>query len=390
MAQKANNTLIWVIVAVLVLLGVFYFTTRGNEPGTPVVGEDASAIKIGVITPLTGDAAVYGSTISRAYDLAVEEINADGGIHGRNLELVYEDGKCNGTDATTAAQKLINIDQVDVILGGACSGETIPAAELTQAARVLLLSPSATSPDLTDAGDLFFRTYPSDAFEAQLMAAYALDEQGFTRPAVISENTDFAQALRAAFTGQVEGNGGALVFDETFNTGETDFRTLITKMRTANPDVVYLIPQAPAAGELLLKQIREAGLTMQVLAPNSMLDRDTISENATLYEGVVLSEVQLDEESEKTNALLAGLESAYGEASNFPAFSASSYDSVYLIAEAMRSGAMDGEAIAAWLRGNVSDWPGAIGVLNFDANGDAVIELTLVQAKAGIVAPIER
>ena len=90
-------------------------------------------IRIGIIAPFTGDAAVYGQSEKNAIDLAVEEINLNGGIDGRLIEVIYEDGKCNGMDATTAAQKLINVDNVDIILGGTCSGETLAIAPLAEA-----------------------------------------------------------------------------------------------------------------------------------------------------------------------------------------------------------------------------------------------------------------
>lgn len=374
MPEKSNNALLWTIGIILIILGAIYFGTIGGPEMT---------LKIGVITPLTGDAASYGVAMQRAYDLAVSEINEKGGVNGQAIELVYEDGKCEGSAAATATQKLVNVDGVKFILGGTCSGETLAAAEITQASRVLLLSPSATSPDITEAGDLVFRTYPADDFEAKMVAEYAINN-GLLRAAIISENTDFAQGVRNAFK---ESYTGTVVFDETFNTGETDFRTLITKMREANPQMVYVSPQTAVAGELILKQIEENGMNVGIFANNSMIDRAAIAANPSLYEEAIMAEVQIPTEG-KASAMLAAYEAVYGTPPEFMAYTASAYDSVYLLSEAITAVGYDAEAVAGYFNNSVSDWDGAIGVFNFDENGDAEVELTLVQVISGEFVPL--
>lgn len=376
MAENKQNALLWAIGGALIILGVIYFSVTGGS---------ANTLKIGVLAPLTGDAAYAGVAIQKANDLAVSEINAAGGVNGKQLELIYEDSKCDGATATTSTQKLVNVDGVDFILGGTCSSETLAAAPITQEARVILLSPSATSPDLTQAGDLVFRTYPSDDFEAKMVAAYA-KENGLSRAAIISENTDFAQGVRNAFKASYEGD---LVFDESYNTGETDFRTLITKMRTANPQMVYVAAQTNVSGELILKQLEESGMNVGIFAVNSMLDRSAIAASPSLYEEVIMAEVQLPVEG-KAVAMLAAYETLYGVPPELTSFTASAYDSVYLLAEAIAAVGEDPEAVAGYFSYQVVDWPGAIGTFNFDENGDAEVDLTLVQVVGGELVPLAK
>ena len=374
MAENKQNGLLWAIGGVLIILGVIYFSVTGGSTNT---------LKIGVIFPLTGDAASVGTMFQKVSDLAVSEINASGGVGGKQIELVYEDGKCDGATASTATQKLVNVDGVKFILGGICSGETLAAAEITQQARVLLLSPASTSPDITNSGDLVFRTYPSDDYEAKLVAAHA-QENGLGRAAIISENTDFGQGLREAFVASYEGD---LVFNESYNTGETDFRTLITKMRAANPQMVYVAAQTNISGELILKQIQESGMNVGIFAVSSMLDRSAIAANASLYEEVIMAEVQLPTEG-KAADMFAAYQELYGNTPEFSAYSASGYDSVYLLAEAIEAVGEDPEAVAGYFSYQVVDWPGAIGTFNFDENGDAEVELTLVQVIGGELVPL--
>lgn len=374
MAENKQNALLWAIGGVLIILGVIYFSVTGGNVGT---------LKIGVLTPLTGETASYGTAMQRAFDLAVSEINQAGGVGGKQLELVYEDSKCEGASATTATQKLVNVDEVEFILGGTCSGETLAAALITQEARVLLLSPTSSSPDITQAGDLVFRTYPSDIFEAKIIAAHAT-ENGHTRAALIWETTDFAQGVRNAFKASYT---GTVVFDETFNTGETDFRTLISKLRIANPQMVYVIPRGPVTGELLLKQINESGMNVAVYGTNTLIDRFAIAANPSVYEEVVMAEVQISSEG-KASLMLAAFEAMYGGSPEFLAFTASAYDDVYLLAEAINVVGEDPEEVAGYFSYQVVDWPGAIGTFNFDENGDAEVELTLVQAVGGELVPL--
>ncbi|MBI4438261.1 ABC transporter substrate-binding protein [Candidatus Uhrbacteria bacterium] len=374
MPEKSNNALLWAIGVLLIALGFVYFSVTGGA---------GASLKIGVLTPLTGDEASYGTAMQRAYDLAVSEVNAAGGVNGKKIELVYEDSKCEGNAAATAAQKLVEVDGVEFILGGTCSGETLAAAPTTQQAHVLLLSPSATSPDITQAGDLVFRTYPSDDREAKLVAAYA-QSVNLQRAAIISQTTDFAQGVRAAFKASYS---GTVVFDETFDSGETDFRALITKMRVSNPQMVYVIPQSPAAGELILQQLSESWMNVAVFADNAMLDRSAIAANPSLYEEVVMAEVALPTQG-KAASLLAAYEVMYGRAPEFVAFTASAYDSVFLLAEALARAGADAQAVADYFNNQVVDWPGALGTFNFDENGDAEVELTLMQAIGGELVPL--
>jgi branched-chain amino acid transport system substrate-binding protein len=379
-----NNSLLYAIVAILVVLGGIYFWTKG-EIGVP---QESGPIVIGGLAPLTGDAAAYGVPDQQAKELAVAEINAAGGVGGRELKIVWEDGKCNGTDATTAVQKLLNIDQVEVILGGSCSGETLAAATLTQQARVLLLSALSTSPDITEAGDLVYRMYPSDAFAGKMLAVYAARELQAASAAVISENTDFSQGLRKAFVQGFIDEKKNIVFDEAFNTGETDFRTLLVKLRAANPAAVYVDTQTIAPAELILKQMKELGIKAVVFGTDPLLDRAAVAKNPTLFEGIVLPEVDLDETNAKTAAFIEAYKAKYGVEPEFPGYLAASYDSVYLLAEAMKAVGTDPEAVAAYFSDSVADWQGAIGTFNFDENGDALLGLNLRKIVGGEITDL--
>jgi branched-chain amino acid transport system substrate-binding protein len=345
------------------------------------------AIKIGVIYSLTGDAAAYGIPVQRATKIAIDEINAKGGIDGKKLEAIYEDGKCNPIDSNTAAQKLVNIDKVKVIIGGICSGETLGAAPITEKAKVILFSPTSTSPDVTNAGDFVFRTAPSDAFAGVVASEYSYNELGAKKAAIVSESTDYSQGLRRVFSENFKKLGGEIVANEVYNTEDTDFRSQVTKVKAAKPDLIYLAPQTDAKGLLLMRQIKDAGLNQQIVSSETLIGRNTVDENAELLEGLIGVEQKFDEKGLKASKMLAEYTRQANEEAPFPGFMSGAYDIVYLLYDAMREVGNDGEAIRDYLYG-VKDYNGAVGKISFDENGDVLLDFSVKQAKDGVMVTL--
>lgn len=380
--MKPNSAIMWVIAIVIVVLGIVYFSQPAPE--APVVEEKVSAeipdgpIVLGAMAPLSGEAVVYGEPFRSATDLAVEEINTAGGVEGHQLQLIWEDDKCSPEDGTKAAQKLVEVDKVKYLIGTVCSGSTLAAAEITEPAGVLLFSAGASSPDLTTAGDFVFRSYPSDGVGGQVLATYVFKELSKTKLAVISEQTDYAQGLRKTFTSTFVSLGGMLLADEVYNTGDTDFRTQILKMKAEGPDVVYVSSQTPVSGTLILKQIKETGLNVQIVGNDTMLSAETIKDNKALFENVYSLTPELDPTSEPTKKFLAAYQAKYQKAPDYPAYLASAYDQVYMLKQAFEEVGTDSTKVRDWLY-KVKDWPGALGNITIDENGDPIIGYNIKQ-----------
>ncbi len=380
MPMKSNSALLWVIAIVIVVLGVVYFSKPAPEaPVQPVVEEKTAAVVIpdgpivlGAMAPLTGDAAVYGIAFKTATDLAVEEVNAAGGVNGHQLQLMWEDEKCTPEAGATIATKFVEVDKLKYLIGTVCSGSTLAAAEITEPAGVLLLSAGASSPDLSTAGDFVFRTYPSDGIGGQIQATYMFKELGKKKLAAISEQSDYAQALRKTFTSTFVKLGGEVVTDETYNSGDTDFRTQILKIKAGAPDVVYVNPQTPVSGTLILKQLKESGVEAQVIVNDSMLSADNIKQNSALFEGVYSSSPDLDPSREQTKKYLDNYQAKYQKAPDYPAYLASAYDQIFMLKDAFEEVGIEPSAVRDWLY-QVKDWPGALGNITIDQNGDPVI-----------------
>ena len=356
--------------------------TDGGEKPAAQAQITQGSYKIGVMYPLTGDGASYGLPIQRATKIAIDEINAKGGINGKKIEAIYEDDKCNPKDGNAAAQKLVNIDKVKVIIGGVCSGATLGASPITEENKVILISPSATSPDITNAGDFVFRVAPSDAYAGIVTSDYAFNDLKTKKAALITETTDYAQGLRRVFKENFAKLGGEIVADETYNPEDTDFRSQVTKVKASAPDVIYIVPQAPPKGVLLTKQIKEAGIKQQLLTAEVLIGRNIVKDNAADMENLIGVEQKFDDKAPKAAVLLAKYKQQTKEEPPFPAYMSGAYDIVYLIADAIGKYGYDSEKIRDFLY-SLKDYEGAVGKLTIDQNGDPIMEYSIKQVKKG-------
>ena len=348
-----------------------------------------NTLKIGFIGPLSGDAAAYGLPLQQVVDVAVAEINAQGGVNGMQLEIIYEDGGCDASGATSAAQKLISIDGVKLILGGLCSGETLGAAPVAEQNQVILFSAGSGSPDITQAGEFVFRNFPSDATSASKVARAAVLRRD-TNIAIISEQTDYAQAAKRVFKQTFLAEGGKVVRDESFASDATDFRTQLTKIKSANPDGIYVAAQTPATFGLVLKQMRELGIEQQLYTNEFAAAEDILNQYGDEVEGAIFAEPDFDENSQKARVLLNKLRSKYGELSGAlpPVYFATQYDAVYILKEAIEAcGGTNTQCIKSQLYG-IQNRLGTAGLLSIDSNGDAQFEYVLKRVRDGEVREV--
>lgn len=328
-------------------------------------GGEEGPITIGYLGPLTGDAASYGVDTLNGVKLAVEEINAAGGMKGRMIKLVAEDSRCTGADAASATQKLVSVDKVVAIVGGQCSGETLAAAPIAEAAGVVMVSPISSSPDVTNAGDFVFRNYPSDALKTKAMAAF-LKEEGLTKLAMISENTDFAQAFRQSL--KKDFGEENIVFDEVMEPGTKDYRTLATRLKDVNFDIFFPNGQTDAAIAAMMQQLREQGLTQQAIS-HDVADSLTLAELAAeAVEGMYIVSVPTAGEG---GEFQTKFNQKFGGAQATIAFAAHAYDAMGVIGKAIETVGANGAAIKDYLY-SMPGYDGVVGRFSFDRNGDVV------------------
>ena len=372
------NTTIKAIIWVVVLGVVAWagYALLGSQPAMPVEEEVVPVavlpIKIGFMGPLSGDAAAYGEPMRNIVDIAINEINAAGGVNGAQLIPVYEDAKCNGKDATAAAQKLVNVDGVKVIIGGFCSSESLAGIPVVEAGQVALFSPASSSPDLTGKSRFFSRDYPSDAAQGKVLADAAYTIKKWKNVVMIQEQTDYALGLYNAFSSNFEQMGGKKVVKEEFPTSATDFRSMLSKLKAMKPDAIFVNAQTPAAAGRILKQISDLKWKTGIIVNDVVAgDMKTLDANKAVLEGALAAEFGTDMTNVKFQNLLASYKAKYGIDMPFQSYGQTEYDAVYILRDALMAIGNDGAKIADWLKG-VTNWQGASGSVTIGADGDRV------------------
>ncbi len=363
-----NKTWIGIIAIVILGIVVWGIASLGSQNTDTGTGP----LKIGVILPLTGDAAAYGEPLQNVTQLATDEINAAGGVNGRPMQLIIEDGKCTGQDAANAAQKLVNVDKVQVIIGGFCSGESLAAEPVAAQAKVAMISPGSSSPKLTGIGPYFVRNYPSDATQGTVLANIAYNDKGWKTVAVIQEQTDYAAGIASVFSGAFSKLGGQAPIEQ-FPTETNDFRSLLSKVKGENPDAVFVVVQTPAVGQRIFTQMQQLGWTPHLLVSDIIPgDPDTVSKYSSLLNGTLAAEFGVDPTNPKFSGLLSSYKAKFGVDMPFQSYGQTVYDSVYLVADAIKAVGYNGTKIANWLHTDVQNWQGAAGSVTIGSNGDPV------------------
>ena len=305
--------------------------------------KDSDAVSIGAIFPLSGGVAYYGNESRDGALLALEEINAAGGLLGKKLALISEDDEGNAEKTVNAFTKLTSRDKVTIILGSSTSGPTQAISTLAQRNKVILISPSATNIDVTKAGDYVFRACFIDPFQGVVGADFAYKTLNSRRAAVLYDaGADYNTGLAEAFKNQFRAIGGQVVADEAYQTGDVDFNAQVTRIKAVNPDVVYL-PNYYNDVSLQAKQLRDQGVNCALVGGDGW---DSLVDNAgdEVLNGYWSSGFASDTTDPRGVAFVQAFQAKY----NRPAsqFAALGYDAMLLVADGIKAaGTFDTSAV---------------------------------------------
>ncbi len=334
-------------------------------------GDDSDTYRIGVMESLTGPGETYGTVANQAKQLAVEEINAAGGINGKMLELVVEDSKCNAQDAITAYNKLTDVDDIKIILGTSCSGAMLGAAPLAEADGVIMFSGLATNPDIAEAGDYIFRTSLNDA-QLGIDMGNTMWSDGIRTIASIAESTDYAEGVRTASTDRFLELGGTVTSEESFPSDVTDFRSQLTKLLADDPDALLVAAQAEFTGGTIVKQARELGYEGPIYGDIVVVGTTALEVAGDAATGVKAIITELDPNNTRATEVVNKFREKYDYVT-LQWYLGSAYDDVYITAECLKQTEDDQDADG--MRDCLYDitWSGTIGEnYSFDEKGEVV------------------
>jgi branched-chain amino acid transport system substrate-binding protein len=357
------------------LLGLALGCGPGADEGSSG-GAAQAPIKVGHFASLTGDTATFGQSTDRGIRMAVEEINARGGALGRPLEVISEDDRSITEEARTAAQKLLQRDQVVAILGEVASSRSLAAAPEAQRARIPMISPASTNPKVTEVGDFVFRTCFIDPFQGAVMARFAHEDLKARRVAILFDfKQDYSVGLAEFFRKKFKELGGEIVADERYTSGDIEFRAQLTTIRSANPDAVFVPGYYTELG-LIAKQARELGLNVPLLGGDGWDSAKTLEIGGSAVEGYYFSNhYAADSDSPKVKAFVSSYREKYGEVPD--AMAALGYDAAGILADALtRARETKGDALRDAIAAT-RDYDGVTGKITIDearnARKDAVV-----------------
>lgn len=253
-----------VLALATVLLLVFGMVLTGCQTNKPAAAGD-DVIKIGAIMPMTGDVSVYGVSTSNAIKIAIDEINKDGGINGKQLKLYLEDDQNTPEKSVDAFNKLVNQDKVDVIIGSVASKCTLAIAPEAQKAGIPLITTASTNEKVTQVGDYIFRTCFIDPFQGTVCAKFATENLKKTKAAILYDNgNDYSKGLATEFEKAFTAAGGTITDKEAYTKDDSDFSAIITKVKATSPEIIFL-PDYYGKDALITKQVRDAGMADVVM-----------------------------------------------------------------------------------------------------------------------------
>lgn len=225
-------------------------------------------IKIGVTLPLTGDVASYGISAKNGIELCANQINKEGGIKGKKLEMIYQDDKGESSEAAKIMNSFVSINDVVAVIGSAGSSVTLAITPIANKNHIVLISPISSSKKLTtEGGPYFFRTCPSDDQQAKILAEW-INKEGYKSVGILYTNNDWGSSLAADFKSYFEKLGGKIVTYEASNEGAKDFRTQLLKIKKQKPDAIFS-PTYPKEGGLVVRQAKELGIKVQLFGADN-------------------------------------------------------------------------------------------------------------------------
>ncbi len=351
-------------IVVLALAGVGYLILNGGFPSFESTPRAPQPIVLGFIGPLSGDGATLGQHAKAAVELATEAVNVSGGIGGRPLQFVYEDGACNGAQAINVANTLIAVHKVPVILGGVCSIETAAIAPLAEQSKTVLLSYCSSAPTLSDAGDYIFRNYPSDFSQGAFAATYIFETLKKSKIAVLYVKTDWGAGIKNVFADEWKKRGGSVLVEEGFEQSSRDLRISLAKIKAKKAQLVYFVGYTDES-IAALKQAAELKLAAPFFGTDVWEDPKIFAAAGKAAEGAMYPVVA----SSANVEFLANMKTKTGS-DMASACSVAAYDAVQLLARVFRQAGLDSVAIKNELYKTVYVGGVSMPEIRFDERGD--------------------
>jgi len=371
--MKKTHALLALIIAVAMLMGTACGSTKptatsGNTQPTSAPIAASGTIKIGAILPLTGASAHEGGEMHNAAQLAMNEVNALGGISGKKLEIIFEDDEDTPQPGIDAAHKLIDVNQVPVIIGSFSSGVTLPIAQYANQKGVVVINPGSTSPKLAEVGPYLFSTIGLDNLMGTEVANFALSE-GMKKCAILIPNNQYGLGMEEYLNKAFTAGGGEIVAKVEYTLKQTDYRAELERLFVNKPECV-LYSAYGEESKVISRQVFEMGVQVKwydgyVDMCTAVADPTTVQGHKGLEPAMFIPEAV---------GFRARYKTAFG-AEPTSSFSLYTYDAVWLAALTMGMVGTNPADIQKGLPLAAIHYRGASGAIEFDANGQRLSQV---------------
>lgn len=354
-----------------------------QESSAPGTGDGGATIKVGEYASLTGKEAAFGQSSHKGTVLAVEEINKAGGVLGKKIELISEDNQSKSGESATIVKKLITRDRVVAVLGEVASGRSLEAAPICQENKIPMISPSSTNPEVTKKGDYIFRVCFIDPFQGKVMAKFAETDLHAKNVAVLSDvAAAYSVGLSQFFKEKFTADGGKIVADQKYSSGDKDFKAQLTAIKAANPEAIFVPGYYTEAG-LIVRQARQLGIDVPLFGGDGWEAPELLQIGGDALEGTYYSTHYSPENQDPAIQKFVKDFKQKNNGEVPDAMAALGYDSVMVLVDAIkRAGATEGarlrDAIAA-----TKDFPCLTGKTTLDAERNATKSAVIITVKGG-------
>ncbi|MBR3458681.1 MAG: ABC transporter substrate-binding protein [Selenomonadaceae bacterium] len=376
--SKKGLRLAGALLGTMLMGSVFAGCGGGNEA-------KSDEIKIGANFEMTGNVANYGNATLEGLKLAVKEANEAGGVNGKKISLVEVDNKSEASESVNAATKLISDDKVKLIVGPAVTANVIAESQVATDNKIPVLAPDATSPAVTvengQVKDFIFRSCFIDPQQGDVMAKFAIDKlKAKTAVVYIDNSSDYSKSLGQVFKEKFEAAGGKIVMQEAFLQKDQDFKAALTKIKTANADVIFIPAYYEEVGKIV-KQARELGITQPLLGTDGWDDFKVADIAGVDALNNTFFSTHYSDKDESVKAFIDAFTKEYNHAPNV--FAALGYDAGKLLVDAIkRAGSDDSvkikDAIAA-----TKDLQVGTGIITMDKNHNPIKQAVILENKGG-------
>ncbi|UZD42743.1 ABC transporter substrate-binding protein [Selenomonas sputigena] len=347
--------------------------------------ESGDTIKVGANFELTGNVANYGNATIEGLQLAIDEANEAGGINGKKIELVSVDDKSEAAESINAATKLISDDDVKVIVGPATTGLVLAETQTATDAKVPIIAPCATSPEATvENGKVkpyVFRSCFIDPQQGEVMATFAAKElKAKTAVIYVDNSSDYSKNLAKVFREKFEAAGGKVVMEEAFLQKDQDFKATLTKLKTANADVMFVPAYYEEVGKIV-KQAREMGINSAILGTDGWDDTKVVDIAGADALNNTFFSTHYSEKDAEVQGFIEAYKKKFNRAPNV--FAALGYDAGKMLVDALkRAGSGDTEKIREALEAT-KDLKVGTGTISMDKNHNPIKTAVILEMKNG-------